>query len=81
MRRLARFRHHHVIAAHQNHIVVIQQMVTNQHPLQPVPAHVGMEKTLDRPVTAALTRPAGKPPHRHSTGHRQHRFGNPTKLA
>src|SRR5438132_13948551 len=45
MRLLARFRHDHFIAAHHDHIVWLQQMVTNQHPLELAPADTGIEKT------------------------------------
>src|SRR6266446_8833818 len=81
MRLLARFRHDHFIAAHHHHIVWLQQMVTNQHPLELAPADTGIEKTLDRSVTAPLVGPAGKALHSHASCHRQHRFRHPTELA
>src|SRR4029453_8264000 len=56
-------------------------MVANQHPLQRAPAQASREKTLHGPIAAPFVGPASQAPHRHPTGHRQHRFGNPTELA
>jgi hypothetical protein len=81
MRLLARFRHDHFIAAHHDPLVWLQQMVTNQHPLELAPAETGIEKTLDRSVTATLVGPAGKALHRHASCHRPHRFRHPMELA
>src|SRR2546421_7171581 len=58
MRRLARFRRHHVIACRHDHIVCISQMGTNQQPLELAPAERGVEKALHRAVTAPLAGPA-----------------------
>src|SRR5712691_8144663 len=80
MRLLARFRHDHFIAAHHDHIVWLQQMVTNQHPLELAPADTGIEKTLSRSVTATLVGPAGKALHSHASCHRQHRFRHPVDV-
>src|SRR6266566_4003458 len=73
MRLLARFRH--------DHFVWLQQMVTNQHPLELAPADTGIEKTLYRSVTATLVGPAGKALHSHASCHRQHRFRHPMEVA
>src|SRR5439155_19337535 len=81
MRLLARFRHDHFIAAHHDHSVWLQQMVTNQHPWELAPADTGMEKTLSRAVTATVAGPAGKALPSHASCHRPHRFRHPTELA
>ena len=81
IRLLARFRHHHVITAYQDHIIGLSQMVPNQYPLQRSPTYAGGEQTLDRPVTAPFASPARHAPHRHASGHREHRFSHPAEVA
>ena len=81
LRLLARFRHDHGLAAQHNHLVLLQQMGTNQHPWELAPAATGMEKTLYRSVTTAWASPAGKALHSHASWHGPHRFRHPTELA
>ena len=56
-------------------------MVPNQHPLERGPTAAGGEKTLDGPITTPFAGPARNAPHRHTPGHREHRFGHPAELA
>src|SRR6266704_747972 len=78
---LARFRHDHVVTGHHDHIVLIQQMVTNHHPLQHAPIETRLAKSLYRPVPTTWASPARNAPHRHASGHRHHRCRSPTELA
>jgi hypothetical protein len=55
---LARFRHHHIIATQQDHIIRLQQMVSNQHPWQRRPTAAGRKQPLDRPITSPFARPS-----------------------
>ena len=56
-------------------------MVPQEHPKERRPRDHGGEKALHGPITAPFVGPAGHAPHCHPTGHRQHRFGDPTELA
>ena len=70
-----------MIPAHQNDVIGVQHMMANEDPVEMLPVQPGIEKTLNRPITAPFVGPAGHAPHCHPTGPRQHRFGDPTELA
>jgi hypothetical protein len=70
-----------MIPTHQDDIIGVQHMMANEEPVEMTPIQAGIEKTLDRPVTAAFAGPAGQASHGHPTAHGQHRLNHPTQLA
>jgi hypothetical protein len=70
-----------MITTHQDDIIGVQHMMAKQEPLQVTPAQAGIEKALDRSVTAASVGPARQTSHGHPATHGQHRFDHPAQLA
>lgn len=69
LRRLARWRHDPLSACHQDHRVVIAELVAHPRPWPCAPAQTGREKTVDRPITPPVASPTRPSPPRHAACH------------
>jgi hypothetical protein len=78
---LARCGHHPMLATHQDASIGLQPMRAPEKPVELPPRQAGMEKTVDRPSTAACAGPAGQAAHRPPTAHGQHRLKHPPQGA
>jgi hypothetical protein len=47
-----------MIPTHQDDIIGVHHMMANEEPVEMTPVQAGIEKTLDRPITAAFAGPA-----------------------
>src|SRR5262245_8806573 len=73
--------HYHMIPTHQDHVLGLQQVMTNQQPVELTPIQPRSEKAVDRPVTAPFAAPTRKPSHGHTTADREYRLDHSSQLA